>query len=134
MPDTVEQYREDMRHLVRLHGYEAEAWKLTSFNHSKQKRALGLLLAESLFFEDGGILRFQEQFEISDGVVLRYKYSYGYKNAEREFRYDKDPLAANDHNHPLCHLHVSGHDDVRYRTHETSFQEVFEFILACSLK
>lgn len=134
MPDTIEQYREDLRQLVHLHGYEAEAKKITSFDHSKHKRVLGLLLADSLFLGDGGILKFQEQIEIVDGKVIRYKYSYGYTSADREFRYDKDPIAANDLDHPLCHLHVSGHANIRYRTHESTFSEVFEFILASSLK
>jgi hypothetical protein len=127
---TVEAYRDYLRHIVSKSGFPGESHKIRRIPISKNIRAEGLIRTDSIVFRDGAFLRFEEKINIDSGAVKRLAYAYHYENSTYYFRYDKDKLRARGLAHAECHLHVSGHEDIRYLTHETHFEEVFEFILA----
>jgi hypothetical protein len=82
------------------------------------------------------VLHFNEKVLVVDGQIERLKYSYHYERFDTNgdslfyFRYDRDPQAAKPVVHEECHLHVN-QKEPRFKTHATSFEEVFEFIVAC---
>jgi hypothetical protein len=81
-----------------------------------------------LTFIDGATLRFREQLVLVNKQIQRIAYSYHYESSDSFFRYDKDPKVVNP-THALCHLHAY-REEPRFPTHETSLEEVFQFILA----
>jgi hypothetical protein len=127
---TVEAYREYLRHIVAKSGFPTESHNIRRIPISKDIRTEGLIRTDSIIFRDGAFLRFEEKINIDSGTVKRLSYAYHFERATYYFRYDKDPLRARGLAHAENHLHVSGHDDIRYLTHEMNFEEVFEFILA----
>jgi hypothetical protein len=92
----------------------------------------GLIFAEQLIFPDNATLRVAERVNVTQiGEVVRLSYSFQYiRDNGYYFRYDKDPDAANPPHHAESHLHVI-QEEPRYITHSTSFDEVFDFIVAC---
>jgi transposase InsO family protein len=93
-------------------------------------RNVGIVRADSIEFSDGATLRFIEHVEIEGYTIQRHSYSYHYSKGEYFFRYDKDPLNSRPFVHAECHLHVN-EEEPRYITHETSIDEILEFIFAC---
>lgn len=83
-----------------------------------------------LTFSDGATLRFIEVVELDDRSIKRLKYSYHFERNGYFFRYDKDPDRARPYCHHETHLHAN-QENVRFITHETSFEEVFKFIMTC---
>ena len=128
---TVQEYWDHLRHILAQKGFVSESHKIQLSPISKRKRVEGVITADNITFQDGATLRFLESVAIENDVVEFLEYSYHFENTERYFRYDKDPKRARGLAHPECHLHVSGHNDIRYVTHETNFTEVFDFIIAC---
>lgn len=93
----------------------------------------GDIWAAQLRFRDDGFLRFQERIVIDEkDLISRLKYSYHYERKTAQgiyfFRYDKDPAAFVPLLHEDCHLHVN-QSAPRFPTHETSFQQVFDFVI-----
>ena len=82
-------------------------------------------------------MRFHEHIVLTDGgEIHRPIYAYGYSDVNVNFRYDRDPDRVIPIIHEECHLHVNGQnslngDELRFKTHETSFEEVFAFIANC---
>lgn len=126
---TVIDYHTHIRQLVSSNGYPAEAHKIKIELDSRHRRTRAVLRADSIVFRDGATLRFLEEILVHDDEINRYRYSYRYIRGEYKFRYERDPDHAEAHTHPLCHLHVNN-SDIRYPTHDTSFEEVFKFIMA----
>ncbi|MDK1081377.1 MAG: DUF6516 family protein [Anaerolineae bacterium] len=94
-----------------------------------------------IIFKDGSFLSFIVIMDIVDDEPIMPKYTFRYTNREKGiiFRYDKDPRSAgsnilidnstgNKTWHPECHLHFQDRDDPRYKTHETNFEEIIDFI------
>lgn len=128
--DDIEQYRQYLRRVVNLHGLHTESSKIKSVVTDKKRKQAGLISAEKINFADGATFDFGETVEIVEGEVIRKKYVYRYLNKDGEFRYDKDSKVIRK-DHPECHLHVSGHDNIRFKTRDISFEEVFILIMAC---
>ena len=84
-------------------------------------------------FQDGATLMFRETVRIEQGTITREEYSFKYRCGNRgfpgEFRYEKDPTRECGIQHPLKHLQVTG-SKLRFPTHETTFEEILEFISA----
>jgi hypothetical protein len=81
-----------------------------------------------LTFIDGAILRFTEDIVFVNREIERIEYSYHYVRENIFFRYDKDPAVIRT-DHALCHLHAH-QEEPRFPSHDTSLEEVFQFILA----
>ncbi|SRR5258706_3703827 len=91
----------------------------------------GDVTCDHLEFPSGAILKFYENVTIHDGEIYRLQYSFQYKRPDGYyFRYDKDPNRARMPDHAECHLHVNN-EEPRYITHETNFEEIFTFVMAC---
>jgi hypothetical protein len=73
-------------------------------------------------------LSFIENVVIVNREIERVSYSFDYIRSDSFFRFDKDPKVVR-LDHPLCHLHAHK-EEPRFPTHETSLEEVFQFILA----
>ncbi|PJF24819.1 MAG: hypothetical protein CUN53_15925 [Phototrophicales bacterium] len=81
-------------------------------------------------FDDGAALRCYELVRIENGVIIRDRYAYHYQRPDGfYFRYDNDPLRAQPNVHECLHLHVNA-ESPRFPTHETDFEQIFQFILA----
>lgn len=126
---TVIEYHTHIRQLVSKTGYPTEAHKIKIELDPRQRRTRAIVRADSIVFRDGATLRFLEEILVHDDEINRYRYSYRYMRGDYAFRYERDPEHEEPFIHPLCHLHVND-SDIRYPTHETSFEEVFKFILA----
>ncbi len=126
---NIREYFESVQSLVSKYKLGSEIHKIRLLPRSKYS---GLIITKEphIVFADKAILQFMEVAEIKDGKVTRGTYSYQYKKANYYFRYDKDPIRAVYPHHALCHLHVNS-DDPRYISHETSFEEIFKFVIAC---
>ena len=99
--------------------------------HDTQNRDKAIVLTRpnhDLRFVDGAVLRFKEDILLVSREIKRLTYSYHYERENTFFRYDKDPSVIRT-NHALCHLHAHN-EEPRFPTHETSLEEVFQFILA----
>lgn len=94
--------------------------------------------ARYITFKDGGIMQFQEVVKFDKaGDIERLEYAIGYAtspNVKDGFLYEKDPKGMIPIVHEECHLHVEGvlakDKRIRFRTHETNFEEVFAFVVA----
>lgn len=108
------------------------AYTIRLVNHRKSKRIGTIHTKEGypLVFTDGATLRFTETIEIIDSQVHPLRYSYHYQRGDYFFRYDKDPDHARYPDHAECHLHANN-EEPRFMTHQTSFEEVFDFIIVC---
>jgi len=82
-----------------------------------------------IFKQDRAHLTFYEEYEIIDEHVSRREYSINYSNNTLTFRYDKDPKESYPE-HALRHLHINDQDKPRLITHETSFEEILDFLNA----
>ena len=92
---------------------------------------------------NGGFLSFIELVEVISGKLTRIQYTYRYvsENQDFVFRYDKDPRSkgtnyiknskGQEEWHPECHLHYLDSEKPRYKTHETSLDEILEFVKYC---
>ncbi len=90
-------------------------------------------IRDFVFQQDGAKLKFYETIFVDNGRIERLDYSYEYTRQDGYyFRYDKDPKNPKVHrySHNVCHLHANS-TEPRFITHETSFEEIFKFILAC---
>lgn len=126
---TVQEYHAHVKGKVARSGYSND-WNSIRFNPFS--RTTGIVKATPLQFKDGSILRFYEEITLDDiGAVFRPNYSYHYERSDTLyfFRYDRDPLYAKPIIHEECHLHVN-QQEPRFKTHATSFDEVFDYILA----
>jgi len=99
-----------------------------------ESKTAGRIYATPLQFRDGARLRFEERIIIDKtGQIERPFYTYHYERSHQNntfyFRYDRDPPHAKPLLHEECHLHANGKVP-RYKTHVTSFDEVFDFIVA----
>jgi hypothetical protein len=83
---------------------------------------------QPLLFADGASLSLQEDILLVNREIQRVKYSYHYERGNDFFRYDKDPSVVRV-DHSLCHLHAH-QEEPRFPSHETSLEEVFQFIIA----
>lgn len=136
---TIQDYYADVVNRVARSRYSTD-W--SAIEVKPTARTQGLVRAVSLEFEDGATLSFNEEIQLhQDGSVHRLHYSYHYEYTDEQgepcfFRYDRDPDAALDSkgrerpDHAECHLHANK-EEPRFKTHATSFGEIFEFILAC---
>lgn len=145
---TVQEYFEQVKHQVSASGCSTD-WTAVRFH--RRSKTSGWVEAEELRFPDDATLRFIEEVVINrDGTVDRIAYSFNYDRPEGEtwsgaegtpshgniccsFRYDRDPARARPIVHEECHLHVNDlrdtrGEELRFRTHATTFEEVFEFI------
>lgn len=132
---TITEYYAHVKNKVARSGY-SNNWNAIKLK--TKSKTQGTIRAENLQFIDGAILRFSEKIEIDDnGVVHCPIYSYHYECLENGspffFRYDCDPLHIVPISHEEYHLHVN-RKEPRFKTHATSFGEVFDFILACFYK
>jgi hypothetical protein len=132
---TITEYYAHVRSKVARSGYSNDWNAIKVKTESKTK---GFIQAVVLRFIDGATLRFFEEIELDDnGTVHQPGYSYHYECLENNslfyFRYDRDPLHIVPISHEECHLHVN-RKEPRFKTHTTSFDEVFDFILACFYK
>lgn len=124
-----------LRQLIYANGClkNPEAIQLAKGRNSRE----GRVFAEELSLKLGGTIQFHEHIVLSDiGEVSRPIYSYGFKHDNVTFRYDRDPARRQPIVHEECHLHVHGlyaisGDELRFKTHETNFEEVFIFIARC---
>jgi hypothetical protein len=102
-----------------------------------KNRREGKLLADGLELTGGGIVRFIEHIVLSeDGEVSRPIYSYEFRGDTVNFRYERDPKRHKPVVHEEFHLHINdlrsiSGDELRFKTHETNFEEVFTFIANC---
>lgn len=92
---------------------------------------------------NGAYLSFIEIIEVESGELKRNQYSYRYVSSDQEFafRYDKDPRSQGTNFitnkkgqkewHPECHLHYLDGEKPRYKTHETTLDEILQFIKYC---
>ena len=71
---------------------------------------------------------FAERIGLKDNKINLVAYRYAYEDTSFYFHYDKDEKRQERYLHPLCHLHVNARSP-RYITHETSFEEVFRFVI-----
>lgn len=114
----------------------------------KGNSAAEQLLSENLELKVGGSLHFSEVWKPENGEYVCESYSYHFAGANVVFRYDKDPKAQRPIVHELCHLHVCNvqltqglaredkitdakGEELRFKSHDTSFEEVFQFIVEC---
>jgi len=125
---SLAEYHRAIRHLIAEHDLPSEVYKVKIVIDARL-RDRGDIFADAIVFQNGATLRFQETVELDGGYIRRVAYSYGYKLGATAFRYERDPERAEPYTHSLCHLHVN-ESEIRYPTHETSFEEVFKFILA----
>jgi len=121
--DDVKAYHTYIRGIANKADLIAESYKI------KINPKSGHISAEGFAFDDGGILSFFELVQVQSREIYRLEYAYDYQKNGFFFRYEKDPKRAKGFIHPECHLHVNGHDEIRYLTHEVSFEEVFYFIV-----
>jgi len=94
-------------------------------------------------FVDGSYLSFREEVDVIDGklVVTGYTYRFVSNNQSFTFRYDKDTRQGEtnvwkqpDGNmmwHPTSHLHFQDIEEIRYKTHETTLEEILNFVRMC---
>ena len=146
----IKEYYDRVRHQVATSGC-TDDWAEVRFKKQNGDETRGYVRAEAIRFSDDAILRFNEEVTIhSDGTVDRLSYSFRYDRPRGEtctrsesersrgyvcyfFRYDRDPKQAKPVVHEECHLHVNDlrstqGEELRFKTHATSFEEVFEFI------
>jgi hypothetical protein len=126
----VAEYGEYVRNKVARSGFPGEVNKIKLLTLSKNKRQGFVRSVGNLVFPDGATLSFNEEIEIGANTLSRIRYSFHYSKGDYYFRYDKDPDSVRPFDHALCHLHVM-QEAPRYITHDTSFEEVFDFIMAC---
>ena len=90
----------------------------------------GVIKADPLVFHNADTLRFKEESRIEDGNIITIKYAFHFEKADGTyfFRYDKDSEHAVPIVHEECHLHVNAKSP-RFKTHSTSFIEIFNFIV-----
>jgi len=129
---AINAYLTQIRKTVESKGrvFIVEAHKLRPLGFGQGDALIRTQPSAPLQFPDGGYMEVEEFIHIdSTGEVKRKAYSFHYVRGDQEyyFRYDKDPGAAQPLVHAICHLHVND-DNPRYISHETCFEEVFEFI------
>lgn len=95
---------------------------------------------DGIRFIDDSQLTFYEQVDVIDAQIIRTSYTYRFVSKDRKFafRYDKDSKQGGANVwkkpngelmwHPLHHLHFHDEEDPRYKTHETSLEEILIFI------
>ena len=123
----IRDYYDYVSNLVAKSDLQSELHKITYLPQTKHK---GIVSARNLTFNDGGLFRFIEEIQIDGNTLSRIKYSYHFERDAMFFRYDKDPDNVTPFSHAECHLHALA-EEPRYITHETNFEEVFNFVLAC---
>lgn len=108
-------------------------WYPVDFSPHKNNNLAGTIGTDDsrplIFKKDGAKLAFIEEFEIINGVFSRRRYSIKYSNDKLTFRYDKDPKESYPE-HALYHIHINEQDKPRLITHETSFEEILDFVNA----
>ncbi len=126
-------YQAHLKNLVAV-SQTSNDW--TAIKRVQKHRNAGTLFAKPfLRFNDGAIMYFNEEVILEQNRLERIEYSYHYERFDTDghsqfyFRYDRDPQAAKPVVHEECHLHVN-QKEPRFKTHATSFEEVFEFIVA----
>jgi hypothetical protein len=127
---TIQDYHTHVRQRVARSG-KSDDWNAVRI--IPVGRAEGAIRGE-LQFNDGAVLRFTENIVIdATGTIDRPIYSYQYQRVDNNisfyFRYDRDPERAKPVIHEECHLHVN-EEGLRFKTHVTAFDEVFDFIVA----
>jgi len=133
---TIRDYYRHVRHKAYASGC-CHAWgciKLLMPPKDGRRGRQASVRADALKFHDKAVLRFNEDIVLDhDGRVRRSSYSYEYRRSQDRgsffFRYDESPDTARPLVHEECHLHVI-QEEPRYKTHETSFEEFFDFIIA----
>lgn len=98
----------------------------------KKNYLIQTYLEHPLRFSDNAQLKFTEHITFEGGLLERKKYAIMYSRPDGFFfRYDKAPSTESYPEHALCHLHVHPNERApRFITHETSVEEVFNFIIA----
>lgn len=126
---NIRDYYNYVTNLVARKNLQSEVHKIRLRPYTKSRATIR---ADEITFADGGALRFSETVFINDRREVIYEhYSYQFRhNDDSFFRYDKDSQRKQPYIHAECHLHVDA-EEPRYITHETSFEEVLEFIWAC---
>ncbi len=91
-------------------------------------------------FIDNSQLTFYEHVDVIDEQIIKISYTYRFVSKDRKFtfRYDKDSTQGDTDVwkkpnselmwHPLHHLHFHDEEAPRYKTHETSLEEILTFI------
>ncbi|MBC7813859.1 MAG: hypothetical protein H7175_22075 [Burkholderiales bacterium] len=122
-------YHDEIIRLVAIQGLMGEVHRI---KYQPQPDSSALIKSESphITFSDGAYLRFAELVVAEGRSIKRLKYSYHYEREGYFFRYDKDLERARPYCHHETHLHAN-QENVRFITHETSFEEVFNFIMKC---
>lgn len=130
------------QNIVTYHWYVQELLRATKIRLIADQAAKGVFLEAfnrdegeitipQLVFVDGAFLQVVERVNVETGTPVRTRYSYHYeRNKLLYFRYDKDPhpVRLKPLVHELCHLHVNAANP-RYIAHETTFEQVFRFVM-----
>jgi hypothetical protein len=129
---TITEYYVHVKSKVARSGYSND-WN--ALKVKAESKTQGVVQAVAFQFIDGATLRFFEELELDDdGIVHQPGYLYHYECLENRnqffFRYDRDPVHVVPFSHEEYHLHVN-RKEPRFKTHATSFEEVFDFIIAC---
>jgi hypothetical protein len=126
-------YQAHLKNLVAV-SQTSNDWTAIKRTQTSRKEAT-IFAWPFLRFNDGSIMYFNEGVILEQNRIERLKYSYHYERFDAKgqslfyFRYDRDSQAAEPVIHAECHLHVN-QKEPRFKTHVTSFEEVFEFIVA----
>jgi len=125
---TLKDYYDSVVYLVAVNGLTSELHRI---RFSPKSPTVGYLRSEPLItFADGATLRFHEELQLENRQVQRLGYAFHYERQGYFFRYDKDLKRAKPYCHHETHLHAN-QENIRFITHETSFEEVFTFIMKC---
>ncbi len=128
------EYGDNLRQIAARSGLPSEVGKITVLVRDRKRATQALVIVDHIRFRNGATIYAEEDISIVSGQIIRHLYSYHFQNGSFFSRYDKDPEAAQgrEYAHAACHLHVSGssQENMRYISHETSFEQVFRFILA----
>jgi hypothetical protein len=114
-------------------------WSLVKRHHASETEGVILTHDEKpLKFSDNATLHFHEYVVVGEnGDIHRSEYSFHYQRPRSEgsffFRYERDPANAAEIIHEECHVHLNNiryrDNELRFKTHSTSFAEVFDFIM-----